>query len=189
MGGGEAARRGVGRLSDCPPMAAPPAVTKRGAGLLLVDSAAQKVLLLVRGKDSGNPGTLGLPGGNLDEGEDSWAACARECEEEIGGAMPPGFDAEAAKVRPMVTRRGKALQKEYTVFAANCDSTKGWTPTLNDEHSAHAWVDIPRVREAAAKGTAVEDVEPPRALHPVVTALFLQYPQCTDVRAPAAASA
>lgn len=48
------------------------------------------MLLLKRAADSGNPLTLGLPGGNADaEDADLMATAVREAGEEMGTALPP----------------------------------------------------------------------------------------------------
>lgn len=138
----------------------PPA--KRGAGLLLC--CRGDVLLLLRNSRH-NDRTWGLPGGNCDPEDTSLQATAvREAREELG-LLPP-----LAVARECLTRRGKLNDKLYTVFVCQVEPAVRvtWTPTLNEEHWEHCWFSAATVARAALSG------EPP--LHPVVTALALQYP-------------
>ena len=55
-----------------------------GAGALLVARGTGRVFLVLRSAKVRNPGTWGLPGGALDEGESPRQGAARELMEEVG---------------------------------------------------------------------------------------------------------
>ena len=69
-------------------------------------------------------------------------------------------------------RRGKKLQKHFTVFLA--EVTPGvrasWIPELNEEHTAYDWIPI---HEACARND----------LHPVVKRVLLEEPHKSQVLA------
>lgn len=116
------------------------------------------VLLLRRALTSGNPGTLGLPGGNADvedQGNLLVTAC-RESKEEMGERLPD-FDVAAE----ILTKRGKQLQKHYTVFVAKVahQTPEIWQPMLNEEHTEYHWIKL-------------SDVANRKDLHPVVKRIF-----------------
>lgn len=120
------------------------------------------VLLLRRSSTSGNANTLGLPGGNADpEDADLMATAVREAQEEMGAPLPP-FTVLAP---PMLTRRGKRLQKHFTVFLAAMapEVRASWTPTLNDEHTGYEWMPL-----SVASGRT--------DLHPVVARVLQEEP-------------
>ncbi|GLC33887.1 hypothetical protein PLESTB_000814700 [Pleodorina starrii] len=124
------------------------APSKIGAGLLICCEGA--CLLLRRSEDSGNPGTWGLPGGNADaaDGGQLLTTAMREAREELG-ELPPGLEVLGS----VLTRRGKSLQKHYTVFVASIPGAAraAYRPTLNDEHTEWRWLDL---RHAAALAAA-----------------------------------
>ncbi|KAG2424215.1 hypothetical protein HXX76_014746 [Chlamydomonas incerta] len=125
------------------------APTKVGAGLLICCEGS--CLLLRRSEASGNPGTWGLPGGNADAADagDLLDTAMREAREELG-QLPAGLQV----LGQVLTRRGKALQKRYTVFVAAIpgSSRAGYSPQLNDEHTDWRWTDLAHAA-ALAGGT------------------------------------
>lgn len=54
------------------------------AGILFICKDDGMIMLLKRSKKVMEPGTWGLPGGKLEDGEDPWEAAVRETTEEIG---------------------------------------------------------------------------------------------------------
>jgi len=115
-------------------------------------------LLLRRAATSGNPLTLGLPGGNADPEDlgDLMVTACRESREEMGDVLP-----EFRQVACILTKRGKREQKHYTVFivkAVDDDVQRNWTPKLNEEHTEFHWMPIKDIMER-------DD------LHPVVSQL------------------
>ncbi|KAG2430314.1 hypothetical protein HYH02_013791 [Chlamydomonas schloesseri] len=120
--------------------------TKVGAGLLICCEGS--CLLLRRSESSGNPGSWGLPGGNADEADrgDLLGTAMREAREEVG-QLPEGLHV----LGQVLTRRGKALQKHYTVFVASIpgSSRARYAPQLNDEHTDWRWVDLAHVAALA----------------------------------------
>ncbi|PNH11842.1 hypothetical protein TSOC_001275, partial [Tetrabaena socialis] len=132
-------------------------------------------LLLKRSAASGNPGSWGLPGGNADEvdGGKLLETAEREAREEVG-ALPSGLHVAGS----VLTRRGKALQKHYTVFIAHAPSAAraAYLPTLNEEHTEWRWVDMAHVAALAhapkPKALVGDAPAADMVLHPVVRALF-----------------
>jgi 8-oxo-dGTP pyrophosphatase MutT (NUDIX family) len=134
-------------------------------------SCQGEVLLLRRAAGGGNPCSLGLPGGNADPGDaDLLATAVREAGEEMGTPLPP-FRLEKA---PVLTKRGKRLQKHYTVFLATLDPADRatWAPALNEEHSDFTWLPV---RQAALRPD----------LHPVVSRVLREEPGREQVLAAA----
>jgi len=132
----------------------PRGVEKYGAGLALVTATAD-VLVLLRSASSRNPGTWGLPGGNVDAADATLLACAcREAREEMGSV--PDFQV----VRQVLTKRGKRAHKWFKVFVCKVASKvkEDFKPVLNEEHEDFAWTHV----DALAK----------MPLHPVVRHLF-----------------
>lgn len=123
---------------------------KRSAGLLVV--AGKRILLLRRSRRSGNGGTWGLPGGQLDRREPVYAAAVRESIEELAGLPRHAVVGHAA-----VQRRAR----RYEVLACRVprDTRRAWAPTLNHEHDDWRWVTRSWCREHRHR------------LHPVVRAL------------------
>jgi 8-oxo-dGTP pyrophosphatase MutT (NUDIX family) len=95
-------------------------------------------VLLLKRRSKHNDATWGLPGGNEEQndGGELLSTATREAREELG--MPPPF----AVAAQLLTRRGKRLQKHYTVFIAHVDPAvrQTWVPQLNEEHSDWRWV-------------------------------------------------
>jgi 8-oxo-dGTP pyrophosphatase MutT (NUDIX family) len=145
---------------------APP--EKVGAGLLLLHGG--ECLLLLRSKNSGNPCTWGLPGGNAEPGEDAslLETARREASEECGPVPPFTVQHE------VLTRRGKHGQKHFTVFIATTPTR--WEPTLNHEHTEFRWLPLPFVKTCAAASGGACALLPAGVsvlpLHPVVMAAF-----------------
>ncbi|KAL6767139.1 hypothetical protein ACKKBG_A38745 [Auxenochlorella protothecoides x Auxenochlorella symbiontica] len=138
-----------------PPLPGP--IEKQGAGLLF--TSEQHVLLLKRANTKHNLGAWGLPGGNVEAGDESLLATAvREAVEEVGVLPPFTISGEIKTVR------GKRGQKHFTVFIATLlpEDRQAWTPVLNHEHSEFQWYPVPGL----CAGTL--------PLHPVVDKLFRQ---------------
>ncbi len=124
--------------------------SKIGAGFFTVSDG--EVLLLLRGEDSGNPFTWGIPGGNLEENEEAIEGALREAREELGQDMP-NYTVKG-EIR---TIRGKRLDKLFTVFVVEIspEDKKNFVPILNDEHVEYRWFSLGNI-------SSVPD------LHPVV---------------------
>lgn len=139
---------------------------KIGAGLLFCCNG--DILLLRRSQDSGHPNTLGLPGGNRDEGEpldDLIVTATREATEEMGTL--PEFSLRGS----LITKRGKRLQKHYSVFIVeiSIDVKNTWRPILNKEHTMYIWIPLD---EAARRYD----------LHPVVKLTIATEPNKSAVK-------
>ena len=107
---------------------------KVGAGYFIESDG--EVLLLLRGRDSNNPHTWGIPGGNLEENETAIEGALREAREEIGIDMSSYIP--MSEIR---TIRGKRLDKLFTVFVVriSTEEKKNFIPVLNDEHEEYRW--------------------------------------------------
>ena len=100
----------------------------RAAGILLM-APSGRALFLQRSTAGDAAGLWSFPGGKLEEGENAAAAAARETLEETGYRVgSPGS----------VLCRRVADDVDYTTFVAGCDEE--FTPTLDDENVAFAWV-------------------------------------------------
>lgn len=139
---------------------------KRGGGLLFC--CADEVLLLLR-RSAHNDMAWGLPGGNCEAGDASiQTTAAREATEELG-SLPP-----VTVLSSHLTRRGKRMEKEYTVLVCRVEPAvrAAWRPVLNHEHREWRWFPMHNVRLAASGVSG-----PPAPLHPVVSALITQHPE------------
>lgn len=102
--------------------------------------------MLRRAATSGNPRTLGLPGGNADPEDlgDLMVTACRESREEMGEILP-----EFRQVACILTKRGKRQQKHYTVFivkAIDENVQQDWAPKLNEEHTEYHWMPIKEIQ-------------------------------------------
>lgn len=57
---------------------------KRGSGILLMSSDTKRILLMLRSPLVNEPGTWGIPGGKVDDGEELIYSALRELQEETG---------------------------------------------------------------------------------------------------------
>eukprot|EP00798_Chlamydomonas_sp_ICE-L_P029087 gene29087-32298_t len=138
------------------------------------------VLLVLRSSKQYDD-TLGVPGGNVDEGESLSEASLRETVEELG-CLPDTYNVQGS----ILTKRGKNDGKHYTVFVANITSTSrdAWMGKMkmNPEHSAAAWLPLTSLY-SATDGQVVAELRNAsnltaviskgrKELHPVVKKLF-----------------
>ncbi len=101
----------------------------RSAGIIIWANDTGRVLLLLRSLDSGSPVTWGIPGGRIDDDDDSpQAAAMRELVEETGyeGPLEMLFDRTDSDDR-------------YTTFVALV--LEEFDVELNDEHIDGGWFD------------------------------------------------
>ena len=138
-----------------------------------------QALLLRRSPTSGNPNTLGLPGGNQDaqDNADLMQTAIREAIEEMGSPLP-----QFSVVKSFLIKRGKRLQKHFTVFLAMVtpEAKEAWGgPHALDvtEHTGYAWVSV----EELAGGVGGEMTAQGLELHPVVRRLLVDEPVRTQV--------
>ncbi len=75
-------------------------------------------------------------------------------------------------LQSFLTRRGKRLQKHFTVFVAEVspETKAAWKPTLNEEHTAWEWSPLDTIHSR-------ED-----SLHPVVKLVLLVEPNKSQVK-------
>lgn len=101
-------------------------------GIWFYSITTQRYLYLLR-NDPKHPGTWGLPGGKIEEGETLMDAMHRECYEELG-SMP-----EYLKLVPVEKFTSSDHGFVYHTFF--CSVAQEFCPNLNDEHIGWAWID------------------------------------------------
>ena len=82
--------------------------------------------------------------------------------------LPPEATASPAPPLSILTRRGKHLQKAFTVFVRPLSDTarQGWTPTLDlNEHTDSKWWPVSEIRR---QGLTSEGSQ----FHPIVLLAF-----------------
>jgi 8-oxo-dGTP pyrophosphatase MutT (NUDIX family) len=100
---------------------------KKGAGIWFTEGTS--VLLLKRSNKGDNPGTWGLPGGKLEDGETNIDGALREVREECGGSFAgKRFDS-------LLDQDGRFT---WTTFFYKVD--KKFDCKLSDEHTDWAWI-------------------------------------------------
>jgi 8-oxo-dGTP pyrophosphatase MutT (NUDIX family) len=133
----------------------------RAASLAFVTKDG-KALLLKRADDESNyPGTWAFPGGKLDEGEDFEDAALREAREECGedclnGVVRPEAE-DARSCLKALDQRRTPFGWDHATFALPVEDE--FEPTLNKEHSDHAWVypdELPEKTHPGVRAT-IED--------------------------------
>lgn len=109
---------------------------RQGAGLLLF--SGDKVLLTLRSSEVNEPGTWGVPGGAVHEGESPYDGALREAEEELGPIPPHVVFGE------VVFQDGEF---RYTTILARMKKkdAKTWRPTLNWENDDAKWFPVDRL--------------------------------------------
>jgi len=101
-------------------------------GIWFYSVSTSRYLYLLR-NDPKHPGTWGLPGGKVEQGESLLDAIKRECSEEIG-SFPDTI--RIVPIEQFTSADNKFVY--HTFFAVVADE---FTPKLNDEHQGYAWVD------------------------------------------------
>lgn len=104
---------------------------KRGAGALMVARGTGRVLLTLRSSGVKNPGTWGLPGGAVDEGESPAGGARREAAEEVGFSG-------SLKLYPAYIFRTEGFT--YYNFVGLVGSE--FEPVLDWENDAAEWFDL-----------------------------------------------
>ena len=100
-------------------------------GVWFYSRSTQRYLYLLR-NDPKHPGTWGLPGGKVENGESLLDAMKRECSEEIG-TFPI-----AERVIPIEQFTSNDGRFVYHTFFAVVPTE--FTPLLNSEHLGYAWI-------------------------------------------------
>ena len=106
------------------------------AGVVFLAQDTGRCLLQLRNSDKRFKHTWGFFGGIIDNGETPFEALQRELNEEIG------FMPELHKLNPIDVYESKDKNFYYYSFAAVVE--KEFSPTLNEESSGYAWIDIGR---------------------------------------------
>lgn len=100
-------------------------------GVWFYSQETKRYLYLVR-NDPKHPGTWGLPGGKIEDGETLMQAIERECQEEMGSI--PAY----SRLVPLEKFTSADGGFVYHTFFCSVDSE--FTPVLNDEHLGWAWI-------------------------------------------------
>lgn len=100
-------------------------------GIWFYAQDTQRYLYLLR-NDPRHPGTWGLPGGKIDDGETLIQAIERECREEMG-SMP-----EYIRLAPL--EKFTSADKGFAYHTFFCSVENEFVPVLNDEHVGWAWI-------------------------------------------------
>lgn len=104
-----------------------------------------KILFVKRSPSEENwPDTWSWPGGKCDGGESAYDAVRRECKEELG--QVPEDDGQWTEVETKRTPHGW----DHTTFA--CPVESEFEPTLNSEHTEHAWRGLDELPEPLHPG-------------------------------------
>lgn len=106
--------------------------TLRAVGVWFRASSTGRYLYLLR-NDPKHPGTWGLPGGKIEEGETLLGGMERECIEELG-SMP-----DYRRLMPLEKFTSADGAFEYHTWVCVVDAE--FTPILNHEHIGYAWID------------------------------------------------
>jgi len=101
-------------------------------GIWFYSQSTDRYLYLMR-NDAKHPGSWGLPGGKVEEGETLLAAMQRECEEEIG-AFP-----DYIKMVPL--EKFTSVDDRFAYHTFFCVVQQEFQPRLNCEHLGYAWID------------------------------------------------
>jgi mutator protein MutT len=104
------------------------------AGVVFLAKNTGRCLLQLRNSDKRFKNTWGFWGGMLEHGETPYECINRELTEEIG------FVPELQKLNPIDVFQSRDKQFYYYSFVAVVDLE--FIPTLNNESSGYAWVNI-----------------------------------------------
>lgn len=88
-------------------------------------------LYLLR-NDPKYPGSWGLPGGKIEDGETLLGGMERECTEELG--QFPSY----LKLVPL--EKFTSPDEKFEYYTWICTVCQEFTPLLNDEHLGYAWI-------------------------------------------------
>jgi 8-oxo-dGTP pyrophosphatase MutT (NUDIX family) len=101
-------------------------------GIWFYSLDTKRYLYLLR-NDSRHPGSWGLPGGKIDEGETLIAAIERECQEEMG--IMPVYN------RLVPLEKFTSADGGFVYHTFFCSVAHEFIPILNNEHLGWAWID------------------------------------------------
>ena len=108
----------------------------RGAGILLLCPEDNTIFLVQRSSQVNEPGSWGVPGGKVEDGEELLQAAKREAFEEVGG-LPSSIN-----LLNKIDYKNNKFSYTTFIFSVSLSNKKNWRPVLNWESSDYDWFSI-----------------------------------------------
>ncbi len=128
-----------------------PSNPRNGAGVLFTCTEDNSALFLLRSDEVSEPGTWGVPGGSMEQGEQPFDTARRETLEELG-SVPRG-----AEYIDHLVNENNNLEYHIFVYNISLDEKKEWSNTilLNHEHIEYRWFKQNKIPNNLFSGLAI----------------------------------